>query len=109
DKQIGTLLTRPVVFKGQHLFVNIDCPSGELQVEVLDEHNQVIEGFSAASCKPIRVDKTLHKVEWQAGEDLSSLANKPVKFRFHLTNGKLYSFWVSPDESGASYGYIGAG
>jgi hypothetical protein len=32
-----------------------------------------------------------------------------VRFRFHLSNGSLYSFWVSPDDSGASHGYIGAG
>jgi mannose-1-phosphate guanylyltransferase len=37
------------------------------------------------------------------------LAGKKVKFKFYLTNGSLYSFWVSPDKSGASYGYIAAG
>jgi hypothetical protein len=29
--------------------------------------------------------------------------------RFHLTNGQLYSFQVSPDLSGASHGYVAAG
>lgn len=38
-----------------------------------------------------------------------SEAGRPVRFRFQLTNGSLYSFWVSPEESGASYGYVGAG
>ena len=37
------------------------------------------------------------------------LAGRPVRFRFHLRHGKLYSFWVSPDESGASRGYVAAG
>lgn len=32
-----------------------------------------------------------------------------VRFRFHLTNGDLYAFWVSPDASGASYGFMAAG
>ncbi|MFN7919857.1 MAG: hypothetical protein U0Q16_07150 [Bryobacteraceae bacterium] len=41
--------------------------------------------------------------------DLSSLINRPVKFRFYLTNGKLYSFWVSANTSGASNGYVAAG
>ena len=36
-------------------------------------------------------------------------SGKPVRFRFHLSNGSLYSFWVSPDKSGASHGYVGAG
>ena len=37
------------------------------------------------------------------------LADKPVKFRFHLRNGCLYAFWVSPSPAGASHGYVAAG
>jgi len=48
-------------------------------------------------------------ITWQNVEDVSSLIDKPVKFKFDLTNGQLYSFWVSPDVSGASYGYVAAG
>ncbi|MEA4918651.1 glycosyl hydrolase family 32 [Proteiniphilum sp.] len=105
-KQPGTLLTRPVTFSGKFLFVNTDCPEGELLVEVLDENGIVMDQLTS---EPIHTDKTLYKVVWESGADLSGLANKPVRFRFNLTNGKLYSFWVSPDESGASYGYVGAG
>jgi hypothetical protein len=32
-----------------------------------------------------------------------------VRFRFRLRNGKLYAFWVSPEVSGASHGYVAAG
>jgi hypothetical protein len=31
------------------------------------------------------------------------------KVRFHLRQGRLYAFWVSPDPSGASHGYVAAG
>jgi len=51
----------------------------------------------------------LHEVTWGDGADLAPLRGKPVRFRFHLTNGSLYSFWVSPDASGASHGYLAAG
>jgi hypothetical protein len=37
------------------------------------------------------------------------VVSKTVRFRFFLTNGKLYSFWVSNKESGASNGYVAAG
>jgi hypothetical protein len=97
------------VFAGKHLFVNVDCPSGELRVEVLDEGGEVISQLTAAECNPVHTDATLYKITWNSKDDLSGLEGKPVCFRFHLTNGKLYSFWVSPDESGASYGYVGAG
>ena len=32
----GHLTTRPVRFRGKHLFVNVDAPQGELRAEVLD-------------------------------------------------------------------------
>jgi hypothetical protein len=48
-------------------------------------------------------------VNWQNSKDLSSLKGKTIRFRFYLKNGHLYSFWVSPDESGASQGYVAAG
>lgn len=109
DSKTGTLLTRPVEFNGKYLFVNVDCPDGELVVEVLDEDGKVISPFTASACKPVSTDATLHKVIWKSKENLSGLEGKTVRFRFHLTNGKFYSFWVSPSENGASHGYVGAG
>ena len=41
-EETETLTTRLVTFKGKHLFVNADCPKGELKVEMLDEDNEVI-------------------------------------------------------------------
>jgi hypothetical protein len=107
DKKVGTLTTRPLTFKGAYLFVNVDCPDGELKAEVLGRDGVVIEPFTVDNCKPVSCDKTLTAVTWK--EDLSKLSDKPVRFRFHLKNGSIYSFWVSPDKSGASYGYVGGG
>jgi len=104
-----TLTTRLVTFKGKHLFINADCPEGELKCEVLDENNGVIEPFTLNNCESISNDKTFIQVKWQDGKNLSSLSGKPVRFRFHLKNGSFYSFWVSPDQSGASNGFVGAG
>jgi len=105
----GLLTTRPVTFKGKYLFVNADAPKGQLQAEVLDHNGQVIEPFALNKCNPIKADTTLQEVTWKGVEDLSAVAGKPVRFRFYLKNGRLYSFWVSPDKSGASYGYVAAG
>ncbi len=104
----GTLTTRPVRFTGKHLFVNAEVASGELTAEVLDERGQVIEGLTRADCVPVRADRTLQPVRWQTG-DLTKAAGKPVKLRFLLKSGRLYAFWVSREESGASQGYVAAG
>ena len=105
----GTLTTRLIKFSGKHLFVNTDCDQGELRVEVLDEDGKALAPFTLGNCVTVTADKTAHRVEWKDGTDLSSVAGEPVRFRFHLRLGELYSFWVSPDESGASHGYVGAG
>jgi len=105
----GVLTTRAVTFKGKHLFVNASAAHGELRVEVLDEPGKPIASLTRETCIPLRDDKTLMPVTWKEKRDLSGLDGKPVRFRFQLKNGSLYAFWVSPDESGASYGYITGG
>ena len=105
----GTLTTRPVRFAGKHLFVNVNDLKGELRVEILNQGGQTLRPFTAEKCLPIVTDKTRQQVRWQGIDDLSSLANQPVRFRFHLKNGSLYAFWVSPQGSGESNGYVAAG
>ena len=46
---------------------------------------------------------------WGEYDDLTALQDDPIRFRFTLDDGSLYAFWVSPDASGASYGYVGGG
>ncbi len=105
----GSLTTRSIRFKGKHLFVNATTPKGELLVEVLDSKGQVIEPFSLANCLPIVTDKTLVAVKWKGSNDMAAISGKNVKFRFFLRNGSLYAFWVSPEVTGASHGYVAAG
>jgi hypothetical protein len=100
----GMLTTRPVIFKGEHLFVNIHAPKGGLRVEALDETGRI-----SATSEPMSGDSTKLLIQWKSGSSLASLSGKPVRFRFHLTNGQLYSFWVTPDANGASFGYLGGG
>jgi len=105
----GVLSTRPLKFKGTHLFVNVKAPAGELRAEILDSDFRVIEPFTRERCRPVSDDTTLREITWKGVKDLSAVAGKPVRIRFHLRNGSLYSFWVTPDSSGASHGYVAAG
>ncbi|MGZ0654898.1 glycosyl hydrolase family 32 [Coraliomargarita sp. W4R72] len=105
----ASLTTRPVTFSGKHLFVNVDSPQGTLRAELLDDAGNPIEPFTLENCLPITADSTLEPVKWKHGSDLSALSGKPMRFRFELANGSLYSFWVSQDTSGRSDGYIAGG
>lgn len=104
----GYLLTQPLTFDGDYFFVNA-CAEA-LSVEILDQDGKPIKGFSKEDCIALRsFDSTKIQVTWKGGRHLKSLAGKPVRVRFHLTGGQLYSFWVSPWQTGESRGYLGGG
>src|SRR5262249_29951894 len=105
----GALTTRPVRFRGAHLFVNVAAPEGELRVEGLDEGGRGLAPFTRAACLPVRAGRTGRAVTWKGARDRSALAGRPVRFRFTLRRGRLYAFWVSLEASGASHGYVAAG
>lgn len=109
DKKGGFLTTRSVIFSGKYLFVNLEARAGEMRAEILDQNDSVIEPFSSLNCVPAGGDKTSMQVLWRGVDDLSALTGRPVKIRFHLTRGKLYSFWISVNRSGTSNGYVAAG
>jgi hypothetical protein len=108
-EKAGTLTTRPLRFKGEHLFVNLDAPRGELRVEVLTLDGKPYGPFTAEHCIPVRCGSTRQRVTWRSAESLARASGKNVRLRFTLTNGSLYSFWIAPDVNGASHGYVAAG
>jgi len=104
----GMLTTRPVRFAGGHLFVNADVNGGELRVEVLDRGGRVLSPFTRDGCEPVRASGTRQAVSWR-GANLADLAGQDVRFRFTITRGSLYAFWVSHSPRGHSNGYPAAG
>ncbi len=107
----GVLTTRPLVFSGRYLFCNLrtNSPAGQMQVEILDEAGAVIPGFERKNSLPMSADTTLMLANWNGKKNLTELIGRPVRFRFHLTDASLFSFWMSQPLSGASLGYMGAG
>ena len=91
----GTITTKPFVWKGENLYVNVDAKWGELYAELVDaETNKVFPGFwvPAAEPDPLTGDHWRAKIEWKPEHDL--VFEKPVKVRFYLHQARLYSFWL---------------
>lgn len=112
DQKEGFLITEKLCFDGKYLFVNADVNThkSQLAVEVLDEQGEPIPGFTRRECLAMKnADNTKYMIVWKKNRDLSSLAGKVVRFKFYLTNGDLYAFWVSPWETGESRGYLSGG
>lgn len=102
---LGTLVTRPVVFVGGKLLVDMDASlpgkatqdltqrkfdEADLRVAVLDEWGGDIPGLGLADCRML-YGRGVQEVEWQGG-DLRAWAGKPVRLRFEFRNAALYGF-----------------
>jgi hypothetical protein len=108
--------TKPFIFEGNRLILNIDTrAAGYTQVGFLDENGDPIEGYSVDDCIYINGDFIEEEVEWilnrdeftdvAIGEgespellkkvittkDVSSLQGKVVQLVFKMRNTKLYS------------------
>ena len=104
----GELTTRSVRFSGDRLFVNVDCPDGELTAEILTEQGDTIPGFERESSVAISSDTTRAELRWKT-RSLGSLSGRVSCFRFHLRSDRLFSFWVTDDPGGSSRGDVAAG
>ncbi len=90
----GTLLTQPLVPAGPELYLNLDAPSGEARVEVLDADGSPIAGLSGEACMPAQGDDVSVPVRWRGDASLAAVVGQPVQLRIHLRNAKLYAFWA---------------
>jgi hypothetical protein len=97
----GVLTTKVLRFTGSRLTVNLE-PSVKgyggideatsLSVEVLDEKFQPIPGFDLERADTFSHSNASQVISWRGQSDVSPLAGKPVRLRFHLRNVKLYAF-----------------
>jgi hypothetical protein len=66
----GLIVTRPLVFKGNRLVLNIDTDAaGYAQVGLLDEKGDPIPGYSVDQCVYINGDFIASEVEWITNQD----------------------------------------
>ncbi len=104
----GRILTRPLLFKGRELHVNVDAGRGSIRAELYEAERvpaysnspswgwaiaEPLDGFSFQDCRPLDEDTTDGILRWKGG-DLSSLAGRPIVIRFQLVQASLFSFWV---------------
>ena len=89
----GSLTTRPLVFSGNRLVLNIDTDAaGHAQVGFLDEDGQPIKGFGVDECIYLNGDFIDTEVEWlTTGKDVSQLAGRSVQLIVKSRGTKLYS------------------
>ncbi len=89
----GELITRPVVFKGHELVLNVSTSAaGSIRVELQDEGGQPIDKYALGNCPEIYGDDIERVVNWDNGPDVSALAGRQVRIRMVLKDADIYSF-----------------
>jgi hypothetical protein len=87
----GSLTTIPIVFSGNRLEINARTNGdGAVRVHVLDAAGNPVQGFETSD--PVTGDSLRHVVTWQANNDVSALAGKPVVLTFEMKNADLFAF-----------------
>ena len=93
DYRGGQITTPLIQFAGRRLELNVETSGGgAVLVELLDAENKPIAGFAKSEAVAVNGNSVRMPVRWQQGSDLSSLAGRPVRLRFHMQDCKLYAF-----------------
>jgi hypothetical protein len=89
----GLIVTRPLIFEGNRLMLNIDTSAtGYAQAGLLDGNGRPIAGFGVDECIYVNGDEIKAEVEWLGkGKDVSALQGKPVRLVLRMRGAKLYS------------------
>lgn len=88
----GEMVTKTLVFDGKELVINYSTSAaGGIQVEVQGADGKPIPGLTQDDCPVIFGDEIERVVTWKSGSSLSSLAGKPVRLEFKMTDADLYS------------------
>lgn len=95
-----TAITKPLVFDGDTLYLNVDTDAvGYMQVGFRDDKGEPIEGFTLDDCIYINGDFIDGEVQWLHGRDLSELAGRVVQIEMRMRGAKLYALQFSDSDA----------
>jgi hypothetical protein len=92
----GTLLTKPLIWRGNSLRINANAVKGQVRAELVDAKGKPIPGYDPAASLPFKGDSLNAPLRWKRGSP-DALGGQAVSIRFHLTAASLYSFWLADD------------
>jgi len=87
----GVVVTKSFELEATDLRVNVDAAQGSVRLEVLDEQDQPIPGFTRDEANPITGDQLWATATWGTRSGVSELRGRCVKLRLFLQNAHLYS------------------
>ena len=94
----GEMVTKPLVFSGTTLHLNINTSAiGSAAVALLDENGRPFPGYDLRDCDVIRGNFIDKAVSWHDKSDVGSFDGKPVRLRIMMRDSKLFSLQFRSD------------
>jgi len=88
----GTMVTKPMIFKGSVLALNFSTSGGgHIRVEIETEKGEALADYSLADCQKIVGDRIEHVVSWNGISDLSQFSEQIIRLKFVMADADLYS------------------
>ena len=95
--QGGEMTTKPLRFTGRRLLLNFaTSAAGGIRVEIQDKDGRPIPGHELQDCREQVGNEIERTVSWKKGDDLASLAGKPVRLRFVMKDADIYALRFVP-------------
>ena len=90
----GTLLTKPFVFEGGALRLNVEPNEGRVRVAIQGKFAAAdsFPGRTLEDCDPVTANGVSVPVSWNGTMDLSALAGAPIRLLFEIEGASLYGF-----------------
>jgi len=90
----GRFLTPLLSFTGDELVLNVNTSAvGQVQVEILDENNKPIPGYTLEDCDQIYTANEINRVvKWNGKNTVAKLTGKPIRLCFVMRDADLYAF-----------------
>ena len=93
----GELITKPLHFHGDQLYLNFSTSAGgSIAVELQDQAGNQIDRCRLEDCEEVYGDSLEYAVRWRGRDDLSDLEGQVVRIRFVLRDADLFAFGFTP-------------
>lgn len=95
--ETGEMISKPFTFTGKKLHLNLSTGvSGHVAVEIQDAGGQPLPGFTLEDCDALSYDDIDRVMTWKGNADVGHLAGKPLRLRWQVKDGDVFSFWFAP-------------
>lgn len=87
----GTIGTRPLLWRGGPLSINLVATGGEAHVQMTDSAGVPLTGYTFEDCEAFTGDALYWQPRWKEGRSMTSFPERTLRIEVRLSNARLYA------------------